>query len=35
MGKDTKCEKLCTVSITDEQSNEVKQLIKDEYRVEW
>ncbi|KAI7857545.1 hypothetical protein BDC45DRAFT_500083 [Circinella umbellata] len=35
MGQDTKCEKLCTVSITDDQSNEVKQFIKDEYRVEW
>ncbi|KAI8140288.1 GI18231 [Fennellomyces sp. T-0311] len=35
VGQDTACETLCTVKISDQQSNDVKQLIKDEYRVEW
>ncbi|KAI9489321.1 hypothetical protein BDB00DRAFT_843884 [Zychaea mexicana] len=35
MGQDMKCETLCIKTVSEEDSNEIKQLIKDEYRVEW
>lgn len=35
MGRNTQCEQLCTVTVSEHDADEAKRLVQEEYRVEW